>query len=441
MKSFLLVFSTLFFSQVYAQDIYMVHNSTENVLVMDAKPFNIAGGLNSTVLGLCFDKNGCKKEFLISEAYQKNIALMNGVIDLNQEQKDSMPFPVFPVEISTRIVKDEGEMLTLETEDESSSRIMAQKLPLKINFNHTVESTSRRKDFSEVANSYKKYHKSVFQIVGEDVDDGLGGSGSEHGTGFFITKSGYALSNLHVMEIYPKCIDNRSCKMTIQQKSDLIKEYSVNTRVLTCSKINDFCLIKIQLPTDLEILPLQMELNSISKNLFTLGFPGDKTADFLKTESEGINDIALTYSFGSPIGFSGSAITSTVYINGGASGSPIIDEETGKVVGLNSNGAQSFVGPDSDGFPAIFRSLLIIDRDFQIKDYLSGEKQKRIEEIIQKLGHATSVSETNGLLLNLTKEKSFYGRSKLEVLSFNHPNPELRKSIVKYLKNMKGVIW
>ena len=415
----------------------------EKFLITESSSYNISGKLDNAALGLCISKDVCTKHFNMSEAFTNNLALSSGVLEIPESLRQAYSFPAYPIEVSssTTQITDSIVKLNVNTKmefggsymDAGDQEFLLEHIPLTIELNHDEVPKSKRFDYSETPSHLQSYATSVFQIVGIQESNGLGGIGSSHGTGFFISDSGFALTNLHVMESNPECLTKRSCKMIIKQKNEVISEFKVDTRVLTCSKLNDFCLIKIKRENSLNFKPLELQLKGISKNLLTLGFPADKTKEFSDENGDTVKEVALTYSYGSPIGFSGTGISSSMYIYGGASGSPIIDLENGNVVGLNSNGAQTFsIG--TDGMPAIFRSIFIINKEFDLLGYLNGEKQTRIESLILKLQKAESPQNATDLLALIANEKSYYGRSKLEVLSYTHSNQEIRKAIFKFLK-------
>lgn len=441
LKRSISVFLLMVSTAVYSQSIYLVESdSNQKFLLIESSPFNHTGELNSATLGLSFKSE--KKSFNMKEAYQKTMARSNGAIDIPETMKDLYNFPSYQVDvysevkylnfnkleiISSTMLNTEGNVASL-----GSAHFTATQLPLRIDFDHVTEPSSQRYDYSEVREDVKKYSKSVFQIIGEAKEDGLGGAANETGTGFFITQSGYAMTNLHVMQAVPTCLKKRSCDLEIKQKDEIVKTYKVPTRVLTCSNLNDFCLLKLNLSDDIEILPLEMDLGSISKNLLTVGYPGDKNKSFEDVNGDETNETALTFSFGSPIGFSGTGISSSLFISQGASGSPIIDLESGKVVGLNSNGAQAF-SAHKDGMPAIFRSLYVINSEFNLEGYLDNSKQLKIENLVSKLVKTNLVTDAKKILSKIKAEKSYYGRGKLDILSFNHESREIRKLIFKFL--------
>ncbi|MDD0854180.1 serine protease [Halobacteriovorax sp. GB3] len=425
-----------------AEQVYLISEGDKEYLLTEKSPFNISGDVDNFAFGVCF-QNDCEKSFNMSDAFKKNMALSNGFLNIPKDQEQLYDFPEYLISSRSRIEKNEdGSMsinISINAEIDGnmmsmgSKQVQAMAFPLEIDFSNTEESSSKRVSFSEVNTKYSSYYRNVFQMMGAKIDNGLGGVSQSHGTGFFIDKRGYALTNLHVLNENPQCVKRRSCIIEIKQKNTQSKSYNVALRVLTCSERNDFCLIKINPPEDFIFDSFEIDLDSISRNLMTLGFPGDKERDFKTTNDEDISEIDLTFSFGSPVGFSGTAITSSLFIFGGASGSPIIDLETGKVVGINSNGAESFA-MGQDGFPGIFRSLSLINEKFNILDYLSGEKQRKIEVLIKQLKEVSSKNEAEIVLEKIDKHKSFYGRSKLEVLSYNHKNPKVRKAINKYLR-------
>lgn len=424
-----------------AGQVYLVSEDEGQFLLTDDRPFNRSGIVDNFAFGLCIEDQ-CEKQFNMADAFKKNMAMSNGFLNIPKEQESYYTFPSYSIlshsEITERNEKSLNINVSIEAQMEGSLMPMGSKsflveaLPLKIDFSNTEESRSNRISYRDIESKYSTYYRKVFQMMGAIENNGLGGMAQSHGTGFFIDKRGYALTNLHVLNENPQCVLKRSCSIDIKQKSNQVETFNVSLRVLTCSKRNDFCLIKINIPKGLIIENFELDLNTISKNLMTVGFPGDKERAFETVDGQEVQEVDITYSFGSPVGFSGSAITSSLYIFGGASGSPIIDLNSGEVVGLNSNGAETFA-MGQDGFPGIFRSLAIIDKEFEILDYLSGEKQRKIEGLIRQLKETSSKNEAEMILAKMDKHKSFYGRSKLEVLSYNHKNGKIRKLINKNL--------
>jgi hypothetical protein len=451
MFRYLISFSLLYSNVLMASEaqLHLIVNDKEgHSFLQERNSYNLSGELSNSTMGFCRTKGSgaCEKTFNMSEAFSENLARANAAFTIPEDLKSIYVFPPYKIHTKTLSLNPQGlgseykvishmEMgNTLYPLEERILKIEA--IPLKVAFSSSQVSESRRFDYLDVNENHKKLSTAVFQIIGDVETSGLGGSASSSGTGFFISSSGYALTNLHVLEAKKTCLEKKSCTIEIKQKDSESRSYQVQARVLTCSSINDFCLIKLSIPSNLLITHLETSFNSISDNLMTLGYPADRSKTYIDAEGEESNEYALTYSYGSPVGFSKTGISSTIYIFNGASGSPVIDLNSNKVVGLNSNGAASMY-PGADGMPCIFRTLFIIERDFSLSHYLSGEKQSRIERLIKKISSTSDASQVASVLEQINQEKSFYGRSKLEVLSYNHSSREVRKILVKYLKDMR----
>ena len=128
-------------------------------------------------------------------------------------------------------------------------------------------------------------------------------------------------------------------------------------------------------------------------------------------------------------------MSTSLFIAGGASGSPVLDEKGEKVVGILSNGATTFGSPDGD--PGIFRPMAMIERMYRISEYLDDRKQNRIDAIIDGLNYTEDASEAEKLIRAYAAEKSYYNYNQLEVLSYAHPTKAIRQQMFLFLKNFK----
>ena len=150
-------------------------------------------------------------------------------------------------------------------------------------------------------------------------------------------------------------------------------------------------------------------------------------------------EIALTYAKGNPIGFSGGGVSSSIFINAGASGSPVLNEKEQKVVGILSNGAITL--SSDNGNPSIFRTLYKIENDFHISEHLNGILHKKIYHYIKVISQASSPKEVKIILEKYNLEKTYFGEARLKVLSYNHHLPAVRKLLVKFLDQDRDSNW
>jgi len=441
MKYFVLLFLT-YINFTFAENIYFVNESnavseqSSFLMKVNKEKLNLSGRLDSSSIGLEIPSSideTLKKNFIFSTAYSELMAKMNGFLKIPNEFEDLYKFPAYNVDVTSKLISKEGVFSVIEAKSSifdtisESKRYKLEKIKLSIDFQLENDILSDRKSYNSVNSDFQSYSSTVFQILTDYGVGSFGASSSTHGTGFFISPKGHALTNLHVLQENKGCIKDKKCNLEIKFKGQEIIKHTVSIDVLTCSKLNDFCLIKVSENDSFEVKHLEIQLDKIPKELFTLGFPGDKT-----TETENGDETLLTYSFGSPVGFAGRTITSSVFIAGGASGSPFLDLNTKKVVGIVSNGAETFAS-NHDGAPGVFRPLFLIEREFGLKDYLNGNKGSKIKNLIQSLTNELDSIKSGKIIESYLKEKTYLGYENLVSLAYMHPKQEVRKQIVELL--------
>lgn len=446
LKFVFIIFSIIYSSFIFGDSLFLVNDKntkTDRIpffLYLREGQINISGRLELSALGLSL--SGEIKTFILKNSFLETLAKTNGFFSIPEENKALYSkIPEFPVEVSSTvhnldqlntIVKSSVNMFTNEEVD--TYRLF--KTPLEIDFLDHGEVQSDRKTYNEVTLEKQQLASSVFQILTDFGMSSLGTTSSTHGTGFFISNNGHALTNLHVVKENPGCLREKVCHLNISFKGhETTAVNNVKTDVLTCSVENDFCLIRLNISNEKMINHLEMQFNHIPKKLFTLGFPGD-----MEIETEHGIEVPLSYSFGSPIGLSGKAISSTVFIAGGASGSPFIDKSNNKVVGIVSNAAETFAAK-YDGAPGIFRPLYIIEKDFSLTNYLNGNKEKIVSKIINNIENTNNEKMAKNYIHKYISEKTYIGFSRIVELAYGHQNREVRRQLVNLLLSGYDLNW
>lgn len=199
-------------------------------------------------------------------------------------------------------------------------------------------------DLTKQANNLKGYSnldfeqlmKSVVTVIldkGITFKNGMGGQDKSLGTGFFIDKDGYILTNHHVIaeHVDPKYEGYTSLKVCLRDDPDT----EIPAKVIGWDKVYDVALLKI--------------IGRGSPHYLTLGISTDmKIGDKIYTIG---NPIGIRYTVTSGIISNreidifqmGQAFQVDAAINPGNSGGPLIDEK-GQVVGIVFAGIPQFAG-------------------------------------------------------------------------------------------------
>lgn len=296
----------------------------------------------------------------------------------------------------------------------------------EFNFLDFDEVQSNRKSLEEVALDDKNLSASVVQISKDfDLNNALYGGAGSSGTGFFISEDGYLLTNHHVISAQNECVVNFHCEVKFKHTLPDGTEKNVQLKVnlLAMSVFHDFALVKVNLNGVLKPIPLKINFSTVGPNLKTLGYPGDKVIN---------NIFKITYSFGHLIGLNSIGVETSTFIFGGASGSPLLLQESNEVVGIMSNGAD--VNADGTGTTGTARLLSYIDSEYGISKYLTGQKQVKIKAILNAISSAQDEKSITIALNSLSQEKSLYGLPYLKQLLINSNSKMVRKKLIEYLQ-------
>lgn len=382
----------------------------------------------------------CSSAYILSEMFARSMAIANG--RKTADPKYLPPIMPIKTDAKTQIKEVSANQLILAVTtkyhlapSDSTSTFLIKKIPGISNIPHhfmpPAADEPQRKPISEVDDQLKSISTKVIMLKTDaNTEDMVSGGGESQGTGFFLTEDGLLMTNHHVIDSFSECMKTYFCDVNFSQVLPNGKRNEFRTKVslLTMSEAHDFALLKVKMPSHIQFSHFNFETQNIGPELVTLGYPADI--------DDGSEDrkTRLTYSFGNLVGFHNQTYSTSAYIYGGASGSPLLNAKTLKVVAILSNGAGATI-PGS-GSPGLARPIHIIDSEFQISDYLSGSKQARVKSQLKQVTEAKSLSEALPALNSFVLEKTFYGLPALKLLMVNHESKEIRKEIARTLQKM-----
>jgi hypothetical protein len=287
----------------------------------------------------------------------------------------------------------------------------------------------RCSDFERIPTQVQALADSVVQIIGKSHEDGLGEGGAQ-GSGFFISESGFLLTNHHVIHAMPAaCIESMKCSLHFRQilGAGKVREFDAPITLETESKAQDFALLKVELPAEIKIRALDLETEKTGPEVFTVGYPSDRQAE---------NGTALTYSSGYLDGMMGTTVKTNAFIADGASGSPLLSSSSLKAIGIMSNTVEDL---NRTFETSLARPISSIEKSHQISQYLTGEKQQRIDKIIEHVIVSSTPEEAQRWMNAYEGENTLYGISKLEEALYLNASSEVRKVILQGLQK-QGMI-
>jgi S1-C subfamily serine protease len=291
-----------------------------------------------------------------------------------------------------------------------------------------VTPSTRNSDFKTFPKRVQSLAKSVVQIMGKSNESGLQDE-VRAGSGFFVSDDGFLLTNYHVIHDMPSaCATKMKCTLQFRQilGAGKVQEFDAAIVLMAESKAHDFALVKVDLPAGIKIQELSLEDHQAGPNVLTLGYPADREAE---------NGIALTYATGDLYKELGTGVQFGVTGKHGDSGSPLLSGSSFKVIGIFSDG----VGADGKETSAVARSMFEIEKNFQISQYVSGKKQKRVDQIIRSIKSSASSSEAQKWMSMYKSENTLYGVSDLEKALYSDLPSDVRKTILQGLQKL-GIV-
>lgn len=396
----------------------------------------------SEMAGICLSltNDSCESEFDYHQLAKNYYTQSSGRMAIpNSLTKQVDSIPTVLVQTVSKVIKREADYLILELSAKSfmvanlsatSKKIKISKLgklsQMKHAFQKLTEDKSDRKNLAEVSENMKGLSASVVQI---NIDSGgsvLHGASSGSGTGFFISKEGFLLTNNHVIDGAKDCMNTFKCNLNLRSYNS--KNEAKTTKVLAELMITDvnmdFALLKITTAGDLNFIPLDIEEVAVDGEIMTLGYPGDKGTRR--------DDTPLTYSFGKLVGTFDLGYSTSMYVAAGASGSPTINTANKKIVGIVSNTSTAVTG--EDGAPGIVRPIQMINDKFNIDAYLNGQKKKDVSVIIQMLKISKDSNEARAALEAFDRQQTYLGIPAIKSVMLNHNSLEVRQQIMTYLE-------
>lgn len=395
--------------------------------------------------GMCLSETQpeCSNTIKISDQMAHFLAVTSGRKDPDAHYLP--PMSNLEVRAVTKVIEESEEILTIAISAfypmvavPAIANFKLKHVPELVKVKHSFSIPDKdepdRRSIDEVEENLKNLSTGVLMLQ-TDVDTGdmVGAGGRDQGTGYFISSDGLMMTNHHVIDSFPDCMKSFSCEVNFAQaqKDGRRLEFRAHVSLLAMSALHDFALIKVKMPPDVQFSVFEIEKDQVGSDLVTLGFPADiSLGQSQKTR--------LTYSFGKLVGFHGQTYATSNYIYGGASGSPLLNAESLKLVAILSNGVGSII--PGKGAPGLARPISLIDSEFGITDYLSGAKQSRLKVILKRIEDSQTATEVIPALDAYQAEKTFYGLPVLKLLMVNHSSKEVRKEIARSLQKMSILV-
>lgn len=393
-------------------------------------------------LGASFSegKKESTKSFIFLDSMAEAMRLMNAQKSQSRQFQQGQKIPVVS---TTKIISEKDGVMTLEiTQSMMGFPQPSRKVRIRVanEFDGGISTIdpkdapeATRKSLDKMSVEEKLLVPSVVRVVADksNLNDSLMSMAEEtddngHGTGFWLSKDGHLMTNHHVADGLPGCLRFHVCTFTVEQTladGKIIKK-KVTAKLLVADKAQDFALFQIQDPSNLIIKPLTLSKKGFGPAVQTIGYPGDQTEE----DEDGNRKYKVTLANGSISSFMGETVSTTMHITGGASGSPVLTN--GDVVGVISNGD----GNPSHSPSSYFRPMALIEKKFQISQYLDGSKEKRIQAALSELQKSKTSDEAKKQLLLIEAESSFLGLQQIKEMMVCHANEEVRKEILESLE-------
>lgn len=261
------------------------------------------------------------------------------------------------------------------------------------------------------------------------------------GTGFFINDSGLMVTNHHVLATQLDCMKKLKCRLQLATpgKEKLRLMYEGEVQLLKAHPSLDFALLQIKNYRPKHFY--KINTGTIPQNVATVGFPCDLSENKHMVLSLGYN-ISVTPMSGATIGEAKAQgplrlnIMTNMDSAQGASGSPVFNARTNEVYGiLFASAFATDKGQGCTGGKMVYRPMQEIEETYGISDYVSGQVQARVNQIVASLKTETTVSSYIHLLQQWRDQKTLYRLADLKSIYDKQKNPELKKAIESFLKN------
>lgn len=234
---------------------------------------------------------------------------------------------------------------------------------------------------------------------------------STAGSGAFLNDKGLFITNAHVLNDAPECSHQLKCELLIAYTTETGERKYMTSKVSIYAVSEALDIVIAKLETDklwyIEPQPLALDFKQIETDIVTLGYPRDFPDQ-------------LVYSFGHVTGFFQKTLMTSAYGHFGNSGGPAINRASKGLIGVVSYK----MDVKEEGFaPVGIIPLSIIQKHFDIKGYVSGNKQKRIAKLGFKLALALP-HQVPKILQQLKGENSLLAIDAIEGALLTNKNRE-----------------
>lgn len=285
---------------------------------------------------------------------------------------------------------------------------------------------------------FKPLAESVLAIADTSPDQPVHKYNLRYGSMIILSENGIVATNHHVWDRISSCQNRLTCSIRVRQvRRDGSSHYQqVTARLLVLDSTTDFALLQLNLPREWPRTPLTFETKRIGPDFLIVGFPSDKEVP-ARSQVFGwpLMDSELTFSQGPFTGMRVNNFVSQAKASPGNSGGPAISVESLKLIGIVTHNFSEDKG-DMSPSPSGITPIQVLEHQFHVSKYVSGEMQRRVDQLIQQIAICQFAYEAQPFVEAYKNLKTFYGADSLIKMMTDHRSPHVRPLLRRTLQQV-----